>query len=232
MTNPDANKKPRFKHPNMLLPSHMPSVDEIANTINTHTNANIGQIIIDKALASFLYLTGARISEVIKVIRKKDIDIYPDEFKDFGDIIIVRNVPTLKRHTQHTSVKLTGDENNNPKVEKIVKRIHIKYGELERNIPIKLNTDTLKSLWLNVLNYYNTIPNGDDILFPISRINAWKRIKKINDKWWCHYLRHCRLTHLAYNLNAFNLKLLTGWASSSTADSYIHTNISELIKKM
>ncbi len=64
-----------------------PERDDIEELVNNITNPR------DKALVSLLFLTGARISEVVKSVRKKDIRIKSLEGRD----IVVFNIFTKKR---------------------------------------------------------------------------------------------------------------------------------------
>lgn len=91
-----------------------------------------------------------------------------------------------------------------------------------RNIPVPIERDIeLKKL---ILNYIGD--KGDDfILFPYSRITAFRRVRKYTG-YFPHYFRHIRNTILTqdYGLNEWQLKLWNGWTSSTSASYYVQLN--------
>lgn len=64
-----------------------------------------------------------------------------------------------------------------------------------------------------------------------------RKIRKYSNKYLgrnCHFLRHCRLTHMVtkFDLNEFELVKFAGWTDSRPAKTYIHLKTSDLEKKM
>lgn len=49
-----------------------------------------------------------------------------------------------------------------------------------------------------------------------------------------HYMRHCRLTHLStfHNLNDEMLMRIAGWTNTSMAATYVHIDLSDIIRRM
>lgn len=65
----------------------------------------------EKAFVSLLYLTGARVSEIVKTIRAGDVEVFQDDGVQY---LKVRNMPILKRRdkeaTRHPEILLKGKE--------------------------------------------------------------------------------------------------------------------------
>lgn len=89
-----------------------------------------------------------------------------------------------------------------------------------RTVPVNIERE--KELVGIVKSYIHTL-SDDDILFPISRQQAWKIIKKMSGQ-RCHFLRHTRLTHLTveYGLGSEAIKRLAGWRSDRMLKEYTH----------
>lgn len=188
---------------------------ELIDRIN---RLNTNNPIRDKAMAAFLYLTGARVEEVCRYviekrkreyaediterklagepIRKKQIEVREDE-----GCIIVQNVRTLKR------------------------KKHV-----PRSIPIILTEKEQKIV--NIFMQYYARLDEEDALFDLSRQRIYIILGHANLH--PHYLRHLRNSHLAidYGFNSADIRAYNGWSSSLTADRYVHLNVDDLIKKM
>lgn len=200
---------------------------EILERINALDN------IRDRALVAFLYLTGCRIEEVvkyyweaqthrrlkikkgqpetkdlpipIKVLKGEPIKKKQLEFKN--DVIIIQDVRSLKRGKYEDS-----------------KRVRL------RNVPIFIAPNEMP--FIEIVQEYIKTKGLDDPLFDMTRQRASQILNKIG--MFNHYLRHIRDTHLVldYGFSAAELKQYNNWASSITADNYVHLNIDNLIDKM
>lgn len=168
-----------------------------------------------KALGSFLYLTGARISEVTghKPIKYEGIKTNQliMENIDGKDFLIVKKVPCLKR----------------------------KKGDVVfRNIPISLEEN--KELISYILQYKKQRETEEPVkdfkyprLFNLCRQGAWKMVDR-HFNWFTHFFRHLRTTHLTerYSFNPADLKEYHGWTTIAPADKYVHLNYMRIAKKM
>lgn len=182
----------------------------------------------DKALISFLYLTGCRIEEVVKFIQEKRNNrviinretkqrenkpiiyrtlkgdpIQKKQIEITDSYIIIHNVRTLKRRQDSL---------------------------LLRSIPI-LRSEREKTFIDIVLKYIEPLEEND-YLFNMTRQSAYKKLKKV--VLFPHWLRHIRLSHLAidYNFTHAELRQFTNWSSGAMADKYIHLNVTNLLNKM
>lgn len=160
----------------------------------------------NKALLAFLYLTGCRISEVVRYkkkgaligqpIKKKQIEIRRNELR-------IYNVRVLKSRIKH----------------KI------------RVIPILIN-DLERQFINHFLEYYKGLDNPDTYLFNLSRDWVYRLLAK--EGLFPHWLRHARLTHLVvdYDFNEQQLQKFTGWDTTKTAPVYTHLKVDDLFDKM
>ena len=164
-----------------------------------------------KALIAFIYLTGARISEVlgmkktfmdgrniiIEPLTKESIEVLPEQ-----DLVLVHNVACLKRKT------------NLPR----------------RNIPIIMSQET--PIIDIFLLYHNSLIPGSP-LFDISRQHAWRIVNK-NLGSYTHFLIHTRCTHLVTKKGFTDTDLMRfrGWKNTLMASTYTHLNYMDIANKM
>lgn len=168
----------------------------------------------DKALISFLYLTGARIEEVVKYIieryrsedrkrkkvgepiKKKQVEILENEGK-----VYVNRVRCLKRDS------------------KVRRRIVFLITEREE-------------WFFNLFKKWYDKKEFDDPLFNITRQRANQICKKARVH--PHHLRHMRMTELVtdYSFTESELMKFAGWATNSTAKEYTHLNVEDIEAKM
>lgn len=165
-----------------------------------------------------LYLTGARISEVL-ALRKKDITI--EEMK--GIKVVIFNMINLKNKT--SKFKKQAIPAITPEIKWMLKVILYYINDLEDDKKIFYYTRN------NVTTRYRKLP-------PLHLRATSKETGKVIDncefKMHPHYLRHCRLTHLEeeHDLGAFKLTIFAGWSDTKPARTYVHTSWKSLVKAM
>lgn len=111
-----------------------------------------------------------------------------------------------------------------------------------KNIPIPIHKEM--RFYDLAKEHLNTLED-ESLLFPFSRVTAWKKIKAIVSKFKehskenrfmnaNHYLRHCRCTHLItiYDYNEQELVRFMGWTDARPAQTYVHLRYADLAKKM
>jgi integrase len=69
---------------------------------------------------------------------------------------------------------------------------------------------------------------------PISRVQAWKILKKAKADMWLHLLRHIRLSELVdkFNFDPFRLQQFAGWTDVRPASFYVHLGWKASAEKM
>ena len=190
-----------------------------------------------RALFAFLYLTGARIAEVVRYnsnqqpwpvkdgIRKNQVVASPDD----PARVTVWNVRCLKRKLRtykkiHKADPLTG----------IVATVKVPNEKLKqptyRNIAIRINAPE-QPFW----DAYNAYAGGLDAgqeLFPMSPQHARRVIQTSGVH--PHALRHQRFTHYVdlYHMPSQQLRRQAGWASSATADHYVESQTDDIHNTM
>jgi len=159
----------------------------------------------DAALLLCLYLTGARINEVVRQLVAEQVETYNIGDKKF---LQFSNVITLKHREPY-----------------------------KRNIlaPIWKERELIEPLVKYINGNFQDNPKG--VLFPISSRRAYTILRHaLGDTPMkaCHYLRHCRNTHLnrLYKFDSFDLQKFNGWSSIAPAEKYVHLNVDDLAKKM
>jgi len=179
----------------------------------------------DFALICTLYLTGARISEVVGM---------PDP--DNKNKYIVE--PLRKHQIQKTIVyehKIWRIESM-PILKRKFKIAKNMDGKDVLNYPLR-NVSALLELERPFIEYIDKwlrlLPEDDSIVFQMTRQHAWRICMKFN-KSFNHYWRHCRLTNLAvdYGFTDLQLQHFIGWSNSQMASKYTHLDDSALIKAM
>jgi site-specific recombinase XerD len=167
----------------------------------------------DRALFCFLYLTGARVEEVVmgkkKVgVKKKDLELVKVGRKDF----LVVSLYTLKNR-KHPIRKVPIPV----KREGVLTKYVLDYVE-------KLNSE-------NYLFPFTKQRAWQIIRFILDKYKRESKNKFMNAN---HFLRHCRLTHLVtiYDFTDQDLVRFAGWSSSMPAVVYSHLRFKDLAKKM
>jgi len=207
----------------------------------------------DRAMISFLYLTGARIEEVvgIRTQPKKIVKLK----KDGTEKLNKSGIPVLERRSPNEVTFLlkpiTKDQitysnyegqkvvkiNNMPILKKSRELQNVRYSI--ENVSDKIETRTVvliydieREFWNLVQQYLNTIPDTA-ILFPVSYQRAWQ-ITKHNTGYHNHYLRHTRVSHLKihHDFSSIDLQDFIGWKDPRMPQKYAHLEWRNLAAKM
>jgi integrase len=160
----------------------------------------------EKALVAFLYLTGCRISEVVRFTKHKELvgdPILKEQIEIRPDVIIIYNVRILKR----------------------------KDPQARKSIPIPRN-NTEQFFIDTFLMYLDTLPNGKSPLWDHTRKWAHSTLTKVG--LFPHLLRHSRVTSLVkdYNFTTARLMQFIGWKDSNSSFHYTHLNITDILEFM
>jgi len=177
----------------------------------------------NKALASFIYLTGARISEILGT--KKTIKHYKGKGKDR---ILEREETIIIDPLKKENIEIIPDKDI--LLVHQVSCLKHKYSVPRRTIPIVISKE--KEFVDIFLHYFNGVGVGKP-LFNISRQRAWQIINK-ELRLYNHFLIHERSTHLVthHNFTDLHLKEFRGWSDSRPASIYTHLSWQDLANKM
>ena len=186
----------------------------------------------DQAFVCFLYLSGCRVTEVVRYIQERKLNRTVKQKVEGSDRKESVPAPITERTIKGSPIQKKQIEIFEKKITiKNVRTLKKKQAYIPlRNIPI-LRTEREEKFLTILFDYLETLQD-EDYLFDITRQRAKQIIEKAG--LYCHYLRHCRLTHLAvdYGFDNNDLKKFTNWTSSATADNYVHKNVGDLFAKM
>jgi len=214
----------------LLKKEKIPSPNELLNRINSSDNC-----LRDKALVAIVYITAARISEII-----------PEKF--------LRKV-NYKKEIVNGVIKRVKDNNGNYIMDTIdrielnyagIRKEDIAYGKMADgsryllfNIQNRKNKDRLRkeipvveSLdagFIHIIEQYLATLEYGQPLFNFSKVWAWQIIHKIAGC-NCHFLRDIRLTHLValYHRDGSRLQKYAGWKDLKSATHYIQLDWSDI----
>lgn len=168
----------------------------------------------DRALAAMLFLTGARIQEIVPNKKRgwRGLTVGQLNIQEIDDreFLVIDSLPTQKKR----------------KGKKIFRTVAIPfdkdYGFIE-----------LIDTYLDVLKGTGELLQSQ-VLFPFTRQKAWQMIKKFNSEWYCHWFRHQRSTDLVitHGLTGTDLKEWHSWADSKQTDVYVHLDWQQIARRM
>lgn len=200
------------------------------------------KVLTVQAFIAFLYLTAARVEEVVGMRDQKTREmVYPPiirkqisfEYIDEQECMIVTAMPVFKRKMQNNEVPtrscvvVVRDE---PELIKIIKdylNLKIKYDDMALFASNYRGFAEEKSPTIT----YQTAGNWCKfITFPLNNLDE----KSTRRPAFNHYFRHLRISHLAqlYGMNDTELRNYVGWSSSAMAAKYAHLGINEMAKRM
>lgn len=181
---------------------------EIVKSIPSLTKPKYPYKTRDRSLFCLLYLTGSRIGEVVRRVKKKDFEIIKLKGRQF----LVVDLYTEKNRKHPT------------------RRIPINM-EKEKDL-VKFVLEYLEFLNDEDILFHFTIQRAWQIVSKILiKYKKTSRNKFLNAN---HFLRHCRITHLVinYDFNDQDLVKYCGWTNSIPATVYSHLRYKDLARKM
>lgn len=198
----------------------------------------------DRALFAILYLTAARIEEVVryqkikwgkkKVLfvkqgqkpKKKWVQNYNDMkkmgFLEPGLQVKDLHIEVQKETGRKIAVFKLRNLKNKQKQEKV------------KLIPVTLDNNIHVKFWNLIVQYLQTFDKDEDWkeLFPFKKGNAERIINQIG--WNPHFIRKVRLTHLVkyHGFIEQELRIFAGWTDTRPSKHYVKLNWEALIKKL
>lgn len=196
------------------------------------------------AFIAFLFLTGARVEEIIGVRQYSGITKHGTKGKKLGDWTSKYLVEPIRKH-QITKTRyakrdiITWDVEKMPVLKKrgefVIDDNKILDQATKQIIPrrhVALPYDFEKDFIFFVDRWLNTLKE-DDIVFDFSGQNAW-RICQLFDRTYNHLWRHLRATDLVttYGFDSLQLRHFFGWSTEAMARRYAHLNKYTLLDSM
>jgi site-specific recombinase XerD len=181
---------------------------EVADAIPSLTPSKYPYKIRDRALFCLLYLTGARIGEIVKRVKKKDFELIKMQDKSF---LVVELYTEKNRKHPIRIVPISMDK------ESALANYVLDYLNGLKSEDVLFNF-TIQRSWQIIRHVFK-------------RYKRVYRNKFMNAN---HFLRHCRLTHLVtvYDFSDQHLVRFAGWSNSIPAVIYSHLRWKDLAKKM
>ena len=227
------------KRKTYITDSELITKKELIERIDNLKSKNRHHNLKYQALIAFLYLTAARVEEVVGLIKRvsgetkeqrkvqvrgaEAIRINQITFENLNDepFMVVNNMPTLKR-------KLKSKDAYGKEINRIP----------TRTTGIWIRDD--KELASYIKSYIDSLREINPMLplFKMTYQRAWQissMIQILPEKnAFNHYWRHLRLSHLAgnYGFTDMQLQQYVGWANTNMAGKYVHLDWRSLGKVM
>lgn len=188
----------------MFQPEEIPTQGELHTWISTVKSVR------NRALLSTLYLTGARINEILNRLKKSQIVPYIQNDKEYAIFKRVFTEKNRKHPLRNLPMPIFLEEE---------RRFYI---DVQKYIK-GMNPDTILFEMSSVNAWYITERW-------LRRFKERSNISKFLNG--CHYFRHCRNTHLfeIYDFSEYDLQQWNGWSSTAPAGVYIHLKFNRILK--
>jgi len=162
-----------------------------------------------RALFVFEYLSGGRVSEIVRRMKKKQLENIKIDGKDFISFNNLYTEKNIQINRRSLPIPIFKEE-----------RLY------------KLASEHLNSLLDDDIIFdFSRITAWKHIRRIVKTIKEFSKNPFLNSN---HFLRHCRLTHLVtiYDYNEQELIRFAGWTDGRPAKSYIQLKITDLARKM
>jgi integrase len=230
---------------------HIPTQKEIVDTLLA---PNDKVSLKDRAFVAVLYLTGARIREIIPYNfagfrqRKRKVKLPDGSFKmekisywferhwkGLTNRQINGEIGTGQDGKEKTICLFENIPTEKRRGELYWDKTNQRWIEKSRTVwrTIPVNPDDDDDLLTIMQNYTDTIENQDAPLFSFDRSKGRKIITRFNPEWFPHLMRHARLTHLAIKKDwkDIELKQYTAWKDTRPSETYVHMQWKDLVKR-
>lgn len=200
----------------------IPTQEELLHRIRDIDNER------DRALIAFAYLTGGRISEIVKEkhLRKNIYDTYIDDTgkkktrKTEGGSYVIRDVKKVMINYPGVckkDISYTFLDNRRIMLIDIQNRKNKK--KLRKQIPIIIDKEYY---FVKIIEGYVREMEPEQPLFPITKSRASQIMNKYFDM-NCHFFRDIRATHLVtlHGLREHQLQMFMGWTDGRPAQAYV-----------
>lgn len=202
-----------FQVPNSLKANrkdiNIPTTNELTLLISRITNLK------HRAMFSFMYLSGRRISEIVGI---KNEQKGGDEYK-------IKPIAKYQLERLNT-------QNGTPTL-RVSNVIILKRREIfKQPVPIPVNKES--ELLRFIEEYTNTL-SLDQSLFAYNRKYVWTLSKQyFGNQYYNHFFRHCKATRLKLdnNFDSEELRQFFGWKDSRMASTYAHLSWENLADKL
>lgn len=182
-----------------------------------------------QALIALLFLTGARIKEVVGKTYTSDLYTPDDKTIKEKKKLESKNITitNLKVYLKKKNFDFDPDQYPDYVVVKLPNEKR-KEGVQYKNIPYS-KSDSLNKY----INQHLDTLKDEDMVFPITRQKVLYEIKKIEPLWFNHLIRHSRLSELASKgASDQQLTQFAGWSDSRPSKQYVHLNWKNLVNKV
>jgi integrase len=181
-----------------------------------------------RALYCLLYLTGARICELV---RKKGYDLIPDSENKLTKVFKYTKVSNEEKNLESVKKKqLTFQVMDGREVMVVVIRNEKNKKRDVKTIPIPLDNKEYNLLIEMIKEYTNTLEMESE-LFPFNYKYAHRLLKEYFNP---HWFRHIRATHLSVNNNLSGpmLRKYMGWSDDRPSTNYLELNSLDILQKL